>query len=103
MPGFLRGLAVVGTAAMIWVGGGIILHGLEEFGLAGPAHFVHHLAEAAGHAAPALGGAVAWLVGAAGAGLFGLALGLLLIPLSEHVLAPVLRTLMALRPTGRGA
>lgn len=103
MPGFLRLLAVVGTAAMIWVGGGIILHGIEEFGLGGPAHFVHHLAEIAGQAVPAVGGAVEWLVGAAGAGFVGLVLGLALIPISEHVLAPALRALMALWPSGRGA
>ncbi len=33
MPVILRVLAVVGTAAMVWVGGGIIVHGMEEFGL----------------------------------------------------------------------
>ena len=33
MPGFLTFLSVVGTAAMIWVGGGIIVHGLEAYGL----------------------------------------------------------------------
>jgi predicted DNA repair protein MutK len=29
MPHFLRVLGVIGTAAMLWVGGGIFLHGLE--------------------------------------------------------------------------
>jgi predicted DNA repair protein MutK len=33
MPYFLTVLSGLGTAAMIWVGGGIILHGLEEYGL----------------------------------------------------------------------
>ena len=33
MPGFLTFLSVAGTAAMIWVGGGIIVHGLETYGL----------------------------------------------------------------------
>ncbi|MGA7026427.1 MAG: DUF808 domain-containing protein, partial [Pseudolabrys sp.] len=33
MPGFLIFLRAVGTAAMIWVGGGIIVHGLEAYGL----------------------------------------------------------------------
>lgn len=101
MPGFLRGLAVVGTAAMIWVGGGIILHGAETFGIGGPAHLVHHAAEVAGHAVPVAHGLVTWMVGAAGAGLVGLALGLVLIPLSEHLLAPLLRALTALRPSRR--
>ena len=42
-----RLLGVVGTAAMIWVGGGIIVHGLEEFGFDGPAHLDPRHAEAA--------------------------------------------------------
>ncbi|WP_164172069.1 DUF808 family protein, partial [Streptococcus pneumoniae] len=33
MPVFVGILGVVGTAAMIWVGGGIIVHGLESYGL----------------------------------------------------------------------
>ena len=33
MPGFLTFLSAVGTAAMIWVGGAIIVHGLEAFGV----------------------------------------------------------------------
>ncbi len=35
MPVFLKVLAGVGTAAMIWVGGGILVHGLEHYGLDG--------------------------------------------------------------------
>jgi predicted DNA repair protein MutK len=71
MPGFLKALSIVGTAAMIWVGGGIVLHGLEEFGIAGPAHLVHDLAHGIGAASPVLPGAIEWLVGAAGAGIAG--------------------------------
>jgi predicted DNA repair protein MutK len=97
MPGFLRALAVVGTAAMIWVGGGIVLHGLEEYGIAGPAHAIHAAAEAAAHAVPVLPGAISWLVTAAGSGLVGLALGLALIPVVGHVLGPAVRWFAALR------
>jgi predicted DNA repair protein MutK len=75
MPKVMAGLSVVGIAAMIWVGGGIIVHGLEVFGVDGLAHVIHDAAEAAGHAVPAVGGAVAWVVGAAGAGIVGLAIG----------------------------
>lgn len=90
MPGFLKLLAVVGTAAMVWVGGGIILHGLEVFGLGGPAHFVHHLAEVVGHALPgAVGGILGWLVSATGAGIVGLAVGFALIPIAERVITPL--------------
>lgn len=75
MPVFLQLLAGLGTAAMLWVGGGIILHGLEEYGLDAPAHAIHHAAEVVGHALGALGGFAAWLIGAAGAGIVGLVLG----------------------------
>jgi predicted DNA repair protein MutK len=88
MPVFLKILAAVGTAAMIWVGGGILVHGLEHYGATSVAHLIHEVAERAAHAVPAAGAFLEWLVGAAGAGLFGLATGAVLIPLVGHVLAP---------------
>ena len=91
MPYLLNALSTVGTAAMIWVGGGIILHGLEEFGLGWPAHALHDLGAAAARAVPVAGAVVAWLVEAAGAGVAGFAIGLLAIPLTSHVLAPLWR------------
>nr|WP_282572074.1 DUF808 domain-containing protein [Roseomonas acroporae] len=97
MPHFLHLLGIVGTAAMLWVGGGILLHGLEAFGATGPAHLVHDLAHAAGAALPAVAGAVSWLVSAGLSGLLGLAVGIVLIPLVQHVLAPAARQLGALR------
>ena len=75
VPVLMRWLAVIGTAAMIWVGGGILLHGAEELGFAGPAHLLHHLAERAGHAVPALQGAISWIVTAIGSGIVGLIVG----------------------------
>jgi predicted DNA repair protein MutK len=90
MPVFLRILSIVGTAAMLWVGGGIILHGLEEYGLGAPGHWVHDMAEAAAHAMPAIAGAAEWLVTAAASGILGLVLGAALIPVAEHVLGPLL-------------
>ena len=75
MPVLLQALAHIGVAAMVWVGGGILLHGLEAFGLNAIPHFVHHLAEATGHAVPVAGGFVEWLVGAIGAGICGLIVG----------------------------
>ena len=89
MPYFLKVLSVVGTAAMLWVGGGIIIHGLEEFGLSGIGHAVHAIAEAAADALSAIEAAVQWLVGAAAAGVFGLVVGALLIPLVNNVAMPV--------------
>ncbi|MBQ0821035.1 DUF808 domain-containing protein [Microvirga sp. HBU67558] len=91
MPILLKALAIVGTAAMIWVGGGIIIHGLEGYGFAGLGHAIHDIAVAAGHAVPALGGLVEWLVSAAASGLFGLVLGAVLIPLVHYLAVPLVR------------
>ena len=75
MPHFLVVLGGVGVLAMLWVGGGIILHGLEGYGVTGPAHLVRGLGQAAAALMPALGGLLDWLVGAVLAGVLGLALG----------------------------
>jgi uncharacterized protein len=80
MPVVLRLLSVVGTLAMLWVGGGIILHGLESFGLAAPAHLVHGAGGAVG------GGFQGWVVEASLAGVFGFAVGLASIPVLSRLL-----------------
>lgn len=97
MPVFLKVLAVVGTAAMIWVGGGIIVHGLETYGADFLGHAIHDAAVAAGHALPSIAGAVEWIVTAAGSGIVGLAIGAILIPLVGFVIAPAWTQLAALR------
>ncbi|GAM01665.1 DUF808 domain-containing protein [Sphingomonas parapaucimobilis] len=79
MPVVLRVLAIVGTAAMVWVGGGIIVHGMEEFGLTTLPHLIHGTAHHAGEALP-VGGAVAeWLVGAIGSAIVGLVIGAVIV------------------------
>ena len=75
MPIVMSALGIIGTAAMVWVGGQIIVHGLAVFGVAGPEHVIHDIAVAAGEAVPAVGGLVEWLVGALGAGIIGLVIG----------------------------
>jgi len=75
MPIVMSALGIIGTAAMVWVGGQIIIHGLAVFGVAGPEHLIHDIAVAAGEAVPAAGGLVEWLVGAIGAGIVGLVIG----------------------------
>jgi uncharacterized protein len=91
MPVFLIFLSAAGTAAMIWVGGGIILHGLEAYGLPSIARTIHGVAETAAHALPPLAGVVEWIVTAAGSGITGLLIGAVLIPLVGSVFAPALR------------
>jgi predicted DNA repair protein MutK len=92
MPVLLKILSIVGTAAMIWVGGGILVHGLEGYGLPAIGHTIHHAAEVASHGFPQGGGVVAWAVGAFGSGLIGLLIGAALIPVTSFVLVPVFRT-----------
>ena len=96
MPFFLKALSILGTAAMIWVGGSIILHGLEEFGAAGPAHLVHDIAVAAHDALPSIGGIVEWLVTTVLSGIVGLVIGGILIPIVQYVLTPAVRSVIGL-------
>lgn len=95
MPKFLALLSIVGTAAMLWVGGAIIIHGMEEMGWAWLGHHVADIVDAASAAAPVARGLVGWLTGAALAGLFGLVLGLALIPLAVKLVGPGLVRLKA--------
>ena len=96
MPLFLRGLTVVGTAAMVWVGGGIILHGLEEFGWHAPVDLSHDAAVAVGTAFSAVRGLAEWLVEAVLAGIVGLIIGAALIPVVQFVIAPSARKVTGL-------
>ncbi|MFZ4807988.1 MAG: DUF808 domain-containing protein [Hyphomicrobiaceae bacterium] len=79
VPPLLAGLSVVGTVAMLWVGGGIVLHGLEVLGLPAPAHAAHAIAHGVATAVaplvPALAPLVEWATGATIAALLGIILG----------------------------
>ncbi|GHA30304.1 hypothetical protein GCM10007989_27540 [Devosia pacifica] len=90
MPIFMRALTVVGTAAMLWVGGGIIVHGLASFGFAGIEHAIETLEHSAADAVPQAASIVAWVTGAVASGLLALAIGAALIPLAKYVLIPLI-------------
>jgi predicted DNA repair protein MutK len=75
MPKLLSLLTSVGTIAMLWVGGGILLHGLEELGLAGPANLAHGVQHAVEYGAGALGGVLGWLSSAVSSATFGVVVG----------------------------
>ena len=79
MPKLLSVLTVVGTAAMLWVGGHIILVGTDELGLHAIYDVVHHLEEAAHDATGALGGVVGWIVNTLGSALLGLVVGAVIV------------------------
>lgn len=72
MPVVMKVLSTVGIAAMLWVGGHILLVGIDTLGFHPIYAFVHHLEEAATHAA---GGFVGWLVNTFFSALLGLVVG----------------------------
>ena len=89
MPTVMAVISAIGTAAMLWVGGSIVIHGLEVLGFGGIAHVVHDVADGVSNALASPGGLVAWLIKATLDGIFGLVLGFLLIPFAIYVFAPI--------------
>ncbi len=75
MPKLLAALSVIGIAAMIWVGGGIFLHGMHEYHFTPLPEWLDAASHAAGAAIPAASGLVQWVVHAVGSGAFGLVIG----------------------------
>ncbi len=75
MPVLLRVLSVVGVAAMLWVGGHILLVGADELGWHAPYDLVHHVEEAVAHAAEAVGGLLGWVVNTLASAVVGLVVG----------------------------
>jgi len=93
MPLLLKTLSIVGTAAMLWVGGEIMVHGLHNLGVHHPYTDIHDLAVVIAERAPFAAGAVEWSVTALCNGVLGLLYGLLWIPLVTKVLAPAYNAL----------
>jgi len=85
MPGLLRTLTIVGTAAMLWVGGSIIVHGLDVLGVSFLYDAIHHVAVALGQGS----GFTEWAVTAFLDGVLGLIVGYALIPLVTRVIGPI--------------
>lgn len=91
MPGFMKLLMTVGTAAMLWVGGSIVLHGMGVLGFGQIYGIIHDIAHNVAHSVQVAQGFLTWVVTASLDGLFGLALGMLLIPVTSKVILPVWR------------
>ncbi len=79
MPRLLALLSTVGVAAMLWVGGHILLVGVDDLGWHAPYALVHGAEEVVAHAVPALGGVLAWLVNTLASAVIGLAVGALVV------------------------
>jgi predicted DNA repair protein MutK len=79
MPKILAIMGPIGTAAMLWVGGGILVHGLEQFGLTFFPHLIHGAASAAALTLPFAHAAIEWLVTAMMSAALGLVVGAVIV------------------------
>jgi predicted DNA repair protein MutK len=79
MPMVLAFLSTLGIIAMLWVGGHIILNGIEELGFTWLPDQVHHLEELVREATGALGGLLAWVTDTIASALLGLAVGAVVV------------------------
>lgn len=75
MPAVFRFISVLGTVAMLWVGGHLVLINLGEVGLHAPADVLH----AVEHALEPLGGVVVWVVDTLISAVAGLVWGLVIV------------------------
>ncbi|TIC87915.1 DUF808 domain-containing protein [Nocardioides sp. GY 10113] len=88
MPRLLAAITVIGTVAMLWVGGHILIANLAEAGWwHAPYDALHHLEEEVRHAVdvPVLGPALAWLTNTAVSTLVGLLVGALVVLVTHLV------------------
>ncbi|MEH3053167.1 MAG: DUF808 domain-containing protein [Patulibacter minatonensis] len=79
MPKVLSVLSTVGIAAMLWVGGHILLVGLDELGVHFLYSFVHHLEEEVHHALGAAGGFFGWLTNTVCSAILGILVGAVIV------------------------
>ncbi len=75
MPRLLTALSAIGTLAMLWVGGHILVDGAKKLGFKPPYEAIHAVEHAVHGAAGALGGVLGWLANSALSGIVGLILG----------------------------
>lgn len=89
MPAVMTGIATIGTVAMLWVGGSILVHGLHDLGLHMPYEAIARVAALAGGMTGPAQDLVSWAVTAGLDGLVGLGAGFLLIPVVTRAIMPV--------------
>ncbi len=87
MPRLLGVLSVVGVAAMLWVGGHILLDGAAKLGWEAPLHLIHGSAHAAAEL-PVVGGVAEWLTETLLSGIIGLLVGGLVVALLHLLRRP---------------
>lgn len=85
MPAVLAAITLVGTIAMLWVGGHIMLQGAYDLGWHAPYDLVHVLEEPVA-AIAVVGGALGWLVNTLCSAILGLAWGLVVMAIVQPLL-----------------
>lgn len=88
MPPFLKFLSVVGTLAMLWVAGDILIHGLAHYGISGPEHFAHAVSDAVQSAMPVAAPVFGWIAKASISAVVGIVAGAVVALLLKVVMAP---------------
>jgi predicted DNA repair protein MutK len=95
MPAVLTAITVIGTIAMLWVGGHIMLQGAYDLGWHLPYDLVHVL-ETPFAEVPVVGGFLVWLVNTLCSAVLGLAWGLVVMA----ILHPLLKVLTSGKEKG---
>lgn len=75
MPAVFRVISIIGTVAMLWVGGHLVIQNLAETFWHGPYDLLHVVT----HAIEATGPVVVWIADTAMSAVFGLVLGLIVV------------------------
>lgn len=88
MPPFLKLLSVVGTLAMLWVAGDILIHGMAHYGFSGPEHFAHAVSEAVQDAMPVAAPVFGWIAKASISAVVGIVAGAVVALLVKIAMAP---------------
>jgi uncharacterized protein len=83
MPKVLSALAAVGTVAMLWVGGHILLSGSDHLGWHPPYDLVHHAKDHVRHAVTPFGGVLAWLLDTGASAVVGFVVGAVVVALMQ--------------------
>jgi predicted DNA repair protein MutK len=79
MPKLLSALSIIGTVAMLWVGGHILLQGTDTLGWHAPYGLVHHAEEWVHHAVPGAGALLAWLLNTVVSAIVGMVIGSIVV------------------------
>ncbi|KQB95386.1 ABC transporter [Loktanella sp. 1ANDIMAR09] len=88
MPATMIVIATIGTVAMLWVGGSILVHGIRDLGWAVPYDMIKHAAQVVADGAGTAQGFLRWFVTAGLDGIIGLAAGFVLIPIVLKAVVP---------------